>query len=142
MREFTVADIAELLDVNEETVRRWRIRGRNGVQLMVPSAGERPGRKGYRITEEALRRFLDKNPSLMTPAMRGELDGTAGGSFAPSAVAPAAAGADVSFRGGRTSAVMQSLIQEKLERRAELLAQLDRIDEEIGVLRALSEASS
>ena len=44
MREFTVAEIAELLDVNEETVRRWRIRGRNGVQLAVPSAGDRPGR--------------------------------------------------------------------------------------------------
>ena len=32
-REFTVSELAELFGRNEETVRRWRIRGRNGVQL-------------------------------------------------------------------------------------------------------------
>lgn len=78
MREFTVAEIAELLGVNEETVRRWRIRGRNGVQLAVPSVGDRPGRKGYRITSEAVEHFLAMNPSLMTVAMQEALaqDGT------------------------------------------------------------------
>ena len=70
MREFTVAEIAELLGVNEETVRRWRIRGRNGVQLAVPSVGDRPGRKGYRITSDAVEHFLAMNPSLMTVAMQ------------------------------------------------------------------------
>ena len=133
MREFTVSEIAEKLDVNEETVRRWRIRGRNGVQLVVPSAGERPGRKGYRITEDALRRFLDKNPTLMTPAMRRALDGAE----EPPAAREQTEQAPV--RGERERAVMQALVQEKLERRAELLAQLDRINEEIDVLRALSD---
>lgn len=78
MREFTVAEIAELLGVNEETVRRWRIRGRNGVQLAVPSVGDRPGRKGYRITSDAVEHFLAMNPSLMTVAMQEALaqDGT------------------------------------------------------------------
>ena len=85
MREFTVAEIAELLDVNEETVRRWRIRGRNGVQLAVPSVGDRPGRKGYRITSGAVRHFLAMNPSLMTVAMQEALaqDGASPQTAAP-----------------------------------------------------------
>lgn len=114
MREFTVAEIAELLDVNEETVRRWRIRGRNGVQLAVPSAGDRPGRKGYRITSGAVRHFLAMNPSLMTVAMQEALaqDGASpqtATSAVPQAGATPAAGAAAIGAGVGTALGMTAL---------------------------------
>ena len=74
-REFTVSELAQLFGRNEETVRRWRIRGRNGVQLMIPSADDHPGRRGYLIPASAVRAFLEKNPTLTTVAIRRALEG-------------------------------------------------------------------
>lgn len=164
MREYTVIELAKLMGVNEETVRRWRIRGRNGVQLMVPSAGDRPGRKGYRISEDALRRFLSMNPSLITPELEdalGEERGTLAYTlaFRPETTSPepvmSASGSDESLRPdaperdpmpaarertpddpvARERAVMHQLLNEKLALREDLLRRLDQVDEEIAVLR-------
>lgn len=164
MREYTVIELAKLMGVNEETVRRWRIRGRNGVQLMVPSAGDRPGRKGYRISEDALRRFLSMNPSLITPELEdalGEERGTLAYILAarperpscePAASEPEVAGSAPLDLPGRESApkpqrhvaddpvarehaVMRQLLNEKFALREDLLRRLDQVDEEIAVLR-------
>lgn len=140
MREFSIATIARLLEVSEESVRRWRIRGRNGVQLAVPTAGDRPGRKGYRVTEEALRGFLARNPSLMTQAMRAALSGE----DEALAVAPGAALAGDSTALAETDgppglprayAVFQALVAEKLAEREDLTARIARVDDEVAVLR-------
>lgn len=68
-REFTISELAQLFGRNEETVRRWRIRGRNGVKLAIPSANDHPGRRGYLIPASAVRAFLGKNPTLTTVAI-------------------------------------------------------------------------
>lgn len=68
-REFTISELAQLFGRNEETVRRWRIRGRNGVKLAIPSANDHPGRRGYLIPASAVRAFLEKNPTLTTVAI-------------------------------------------------------------------------
>lgn len=137
MREFSIATIARLLEVSEESVRRWRIRGRNGVQLAVPTAGDRPGRKGYRVTEEALRGFLARNPSLMTEAMRAALSGE--GEVSSAALAgdcTALAETGEATGAPRAYAVFQALVAEKLAEQEDLVTRIARIDEEIAVLRA------
>ena len=137
MREFSIATIARLLEVSEESVRRWRIRGRNGVQLAVPTVGDRPGRKGYRVTEEALRGFLARNPSLMTQAMRAALSGE--GEVSSAALAgdcTALAETGGATGAPRAYAVFQVLVAEKLAEQEDLVTRIARIDEEIAVLRA------
>lgn len=74
-REFTISELAQLFGRNEETVRRWRIRGRNGVKLAIPSANDHPGRRGYLIPASAVRAFLEKNPTLTTVAIAQALAG-------------------------------------------------------------------
>lgn len=84
-REFTISELAQLFGRNEETVRRWRIRGRNGVKLAIPSANDHPGRRGYLIPASAVRAFLEKNPTLTTVAIAQALaDGDAATEAEPS----------------------------------------------------------
>jgi excisionase family DNA binding protein len=54
-RWFTVEQIAELLQVHEQTVRRWL---RDGA-LAGRNFG---GRTGYRVPESALKTFLEQTP--------------------------------------------------------------------------------
>lgn len=68
---YTVGELAVLLEVDEETVRRWRYRGRNGAYLEC-LVGQ--GKAGHRITAEALERFLEVNPGLMTEKLRNSLN--------------------------------------------------------------------
>lgn len=67
---FTVETIAELCDVNKETVRRWRKWGRNGVRLEAtdPDAAE------HTFTREALNRFMNANPKYLTEELRQALE--------------------------------------------------------------------
>lgn len=59
MEYYSVKEIAELLSVNKEIVRRW-IRDEK-------LEWERcSGRQGNKVTSEALIKFLDKNKRLMT----------------------------------------------------------------------------
>ncbi len=55
-RWFTVGQIAELLHVHEQTVRRWLREG----ALTGRNFG---GRTGYRVRESALQAFLDEPAS-------------------------------------------------------------------------------
>lgn len=55
MKTYNVAEVAELLSVDPETVRRWI---RNG-KLIAQTPSSR--REGNTITEEALRKFLEDN---------------------------------------------------------------------------------
>lgn len=73
-KEYSFTELAQLLDVKEATVRRWRAHGRRGVQLAVSNEGEFPGRRGYLVPASSVREFLDRNPKLMTDAMRESLE--------------------------------------------------------------------
>lgn len=56
---YSVKEIAEMLNVNEETVRRW-LRDPNGL------SGTKTSRKeGYMVTEIPLKDFLKKKPKYM-----------------------------------------------------------------------------
>lgn len=59
MEYYSVKDIADLLSVNEETVRRW-------IRDNKLDAERGSGRQGSKITSEALIKFLDENKGLMT----------------------------------------------------------------------------
>jgi excisionase family DNA binding protein len=52
-RLMTVEQVAERLQVNEQTIRRWL---RDGEMTGVPFGG----RTGWRVSEEDLRAFLDR----------------------------------------------------------------------------------
>lgn len=58
MNYYTVKDIAELLSVNEETVRRWIREGK-----LVAERGA--GRQGSKIDEQALKEFLENNRTFL-----------------------------------------------------------------------------
>lgn len=59
MEFYSVKEIAELLSVNDETVRRW-IRD----EKLLAERGN--GRQGSKVTSEALSKFLNENKGLMT----------------------------------------------------------------------------
>lgn len=59
MEYYSVKEIAELLSVNEETVRRW-IRH----EKLVAERGS--GRQGSKVTSESLNEFLKMNKGLVT----------------------------------------------------------------------------
>lgn len=59
MEYYSVKEIAELLSVNDETVRRW-------IRDEKLEAERGSGRQGSKITSEALTKFLGENKGLMT----------------------------------------------------------------------------
>lgn len=59
MEIFNVKDVAELLSVNEETVRRW-------IREDKLKAERGSGRQGSKVSSEYLREFLAKNKNLTT----------------------------------------------------------------------------
>lgn len=61
LKYFTVKDIAELLSVSEETVRRWIRDGKLDAERGV-------GRQGSKVEEKALKDFLEKNKIFLTGA--------------------------------------------------------------------------
>lgn len=63
---FSVKDIAELLSVNEETVRRW-------IREEKLKAERGTGRQGSKITSDSLKEFLEANKGLMTTAVASTL---------------------------------------------------------------------
>jgi excisionase family DNA binding protein len=56
---YTVKEIAELLSVNEETVRRW-------IREDKLKAERGSGRQGSKVTSDALKEFLEDNKGLVT----------------------------------------------------------------------------
>lgn len=59
MEYYSVKEIAELLSVNEETVRRW-------IRVEKLEAERGSGRQGSKVTSEALTKFLEENKGSMT----------------------------------------------------------------------------
>ncbi|WP_434794535.1 hypothetical protein TPDSL_15740 [Terrisporobacter petrolearius] len=58
MEFYTVKDIAEMLSVNEETVRRWIRDGKL-------EAERGSGRQGSKVSDASLKRFLENNKGLI-----------------------------------------------------------------------------
>ena len=54
MKEYTVKEVAELLDTNEETVRRW-------IRQDKLNATRQVGRGGNKVSEKDLEEFLKKS---------------------------------------------------------------------------------
>lgn len=59
MEFYTVKEIAEMLSVNEETVRRW-------IRDNKLDAERGAGRQGSKVSSESLKIFLDDNKGLIT----------------------------------------------------------------------------
>ncbi|WP_346914261.1 helix-turn-helix domain-containing protein [Clostridium sp.] len=59
MEFYTVKEIAEMLSVNEETVRRW-------IRENKIDAERGAGRQGSKVSSESLKKFLDENKGLIT----------------------------------------------------------------------------
>lgn len=59
MELYTVRDIAKMLSVNEETVRRWIREGKL-------DAERGNGRQGSKVSDMALKEFLEENKGLIT----------------------------------------------------------------------------
>ncbi|MDP9471600.1 MAG: helix-turn-helix domain-containing protein [Chloroflexota bacterium] len=62
-RMLTVDQVAERLQVNEQTVRRWL---RQGQMAGIPFGG----RTGWRVAEEELQAFLDRRRMEEEPAKK------------------------------------------------------------------------
>lgn len=117
---FTVGELAALMEVDEETVRRWRYRGRNGVFLEC-LVGQ--GKAGHRITAEALERFLEMNPGLMTEELKNSL--TSETVSVQAEAEPDSAAIEPEMRkvqqgDSDTVAVLKSILDEKCIRREQL----------------------
>lgn len=59
MEFYTVKEIAEMLSVNEETVRRWIRENKLDAERGI-------GRQGSKVSSESLKKFLDENKGLIT----------------------------------------------------------------------------
>lgn len=71
---YTVDELAELCDVDRETIRRWRNRGVRGAFLEATDNAVLRG-KPICFTADSVRRFARENPKIMTPALRNALEG-------------------------------------------------------------------
>lgn len=141
---YTVGELAALMEVDAETIRRWRYRGRNGVFLEC-LVGQ--GKQGHRITAEALERFLEVNPGLMTEALKKSLYGENteeaenDGKMAPQETFSQTGSLEVD-PGLRTAqagdsdnvAVLKSILDERCRRREQLERDIQQAEREIRTL--------
>lgn len=81
MKYYTVSDVAEMLSVNEETVRRW-------IRSNKLDAERGLGRQGSKISAESLKKFLDQNKGLITSRAASMLGLTIGATAAASVAIP------------------------------------------------------
>lgn len=70
VRTMSVRQLATLFDRSDQTVRRWKDKGINGVRLQSGDEdGEEETRGGTLVfTVDAVRAFVDKNPNLLDKA--------------------------------------------------------------------------
>ena len=78
MAVFTVEKLASLCKVDQETIRRWRNRGVNGVKLQATTNEIQRG-VALMFQDDAVRTFMQANPKYMTK----ELDRILNGDFEP-----------------------------------------------------------
>ena len=119
MEYYSVKEIAELLSVNEETVRRW-------IRDEKLEAERGSGRQGSKVTSEALRKFLVENKGLMTTMAATTLGLNLG--MATGAVGAIAAFAGVAVAGPLAAGVIAGAIsilksqnKNKIEKKFELM---------------------
>lgn len=79
---FSVEELAQLCQVNEETVRRWRNIGVRGIFLKSTEETVVRG-KPLLFTAEAVREFAAANPKVMTAALQEALSDVSAGRERP-----------------------------------------------------------
>ena len=123
MTIFSVEKLAELCKVDQETVRRWRNRGVNGVKLEARQSVARRG-AALLFDDSAVKAFMEANPKYLTKELSDALD-------PPETPATAAYRmASVPAEGG------DGFVEQMLERqREELLQKVQEIDRTLALLK-------
>lgn len=127
MRMYTVSELAKKLNVNEETIRRWRIHGRNGVHLECIIG---IGKQGHRITSDALKKFFEMNPGLCTDELEKELNMES--YHYENDTSPYYSMNEDTV--DETTQIIINIINERKAKRMELLKEVEKIDLEIKTL--------
>lgn len=130
MEFYTVKEIAHMLSVNEETVRRWIRDGRL-------EAERGSGRQGSKISDAALKKFLEGNKGLTTTMSAATLGmGVLGGALATMAapmasVVPVIGGA---LFGSNVLKKLKDKKQDKKEIKLELMEEQYKLEQQKGQL--------
>lgn len=117
MAVFTVGKLASLCKVDQETIRRWRNRGVNGVKLQATTNEIQRG-AALMFQDDAVRTFMQANPKYMTR----ELDRILNGDFEP---ALGAASVPEAPKGLENSGYVRQILEKQRE---DLLGKLREID--------------
>ena len=117
MAVFTVEKLASLCKVDQETVRRWRNRGVNGVKLQATTNEIQRG-AALMFQDDAVRTFVQANPKYMTK----ELDRILNGDFEP---ALGVASVPEAPKGLENSGYVRQILEKQRE---DLLGKLREID--------------
>lgn len=117
MAVFTVGKLASLCKVDQETIRRWRNRGVNGVKLQATTNEIQRG-AALMFQDDAVRTFMQANPKYMTK----ELDRILNGDFEP---ALGAASVPEAPKGLENSGYVRQILEKQRE---DLLGKLREID--------------
>ena len=117
MAVFTVEKLASLCKVDQETVRRWRNRGVNGVKLQATTNEIQRG-AALMFQDDAVRTFVQANPKYMTK----ELDRILNGDFEP---ALGAASVPEAPKGLENIGYVRQILEKQRE---DLLGKLREID--------------
>ena len=117
MAVFTVEKLASLCKVDQETVRRWRNRGVNGVKLQATTNEIQRG-AALMFQDDAVRTFVQANPKYMTK----ELDRILNGDFEP---ALGSASVPEAPKGLENSGYVRQILEKQRE---DLLGKLREID--------------
>lgn len=117
MAVFTVGKLASLCKVDQETIRRWRNRGVNGVKLQATTDEIQRG-AALMFQDDAVRTFMQANPKYMTR----ELDRILNGDFEP---ALGAASVPEAPKGLENSGYVRQILEKQRE---DLLGKLREID--------------
>ena len=117
MAVFTVEKLASLCKVDQETIRRWRNRGLNGVKLQATTNEIQRG-AALMFQDDAVRTFMQANPKYMTR----ELDRILNGDFEP---ALGAASVPEAPKGLENSGYVRQILEKQRE---DLLGKLREID--------------
>ena len=117
MAVFTVGKLASLCKVDQETIRRWRNRGVNGVKLQATTNEIQRG-AALMFQDDAVRTFMQANPKYMTR----ELDRILNGDFEP---ALGAASVPEAPKGLESSGYVRQILEKQRE---DLLGKLREID--------------
>ena len=123
MAVFTVEKLASLCKVDQETVRRWRNRGVNGVKLQATTNEIQRG-AALMFQDDAVRTFVQANPKYMTK----ELDRILNGDFEP---ALGAASVPEAPKGLENSGYVRQILEKQREDLLGKLREIDRVLEQM-----------